>query len=732
MIAVTKTEINTVNAEDKKSEDKENILHFLSTALASQIKKIAPSINVCDKQVTIVPGAKETSSHLLRSRSSSTTASQVKVVQFGAVRKLSIIPEIEYDDTPTLESEEATEEVIDEAVKKIPVPMEIKRQRRNSIMISIKRIPWYKKWPNRIIFFFKDLFSYRLWEKHIKVIEGRFGVAVVSFFLFLRWLLYLNILILSINLVFLVLPQFFISPPERDSLSYETVNISEDQKYFLLNRVRGDQEFIVQEEEPLEMYREVSSKERFLLSTLKPQFVLSQVDSDESKNLSKIIKYCQEQYRVEYNKMKFSGFFASIQAFLQGTGWLESTLLFIGSYKKEVNVFGHIYNVPSAFLWVFIISFVLCLIMMVRYSSFGIREAFLTRHQTVYFGTEIFSAWNYCIRTQEAASLLHDSFVVELKSELSEARRRKELKERSFLTWAKIYSIRFLINAVVLLWIVGCYILIHIVTLYQLEQLRKKKLRESGLRTLLIQYLPPITVTTVAMGSPFVFKFLVHFEKYHGQTAVNISIIRNAFLSLSSIIVLVLAIHREITCAPKDICGAGKSQDCKSPRCWETYVGQQLYRLSLIRLFVILATFILVTVPREYIMRYWNNKCTRLVGHAIFSLPTEVLVPIYAQTIVCIRPSLGCTPFSHFELILYALKEVFSFFQFDIVFLFMFILSGWFFIPSSIILCTIIYYYSKYLTFLKNMEENLKTELTILGRDKKFILHRIETLAKNL
>ncbi|GFY51475.1 transmembrane channel-like protein 7 [Trichonephila inaurata madagascariensis] len=742
------SETKTQNIEGKKSDDAGTVLHLSSSALVSQIKKMAPSVNVCDKQVTIEQGVKESASSLLRSRSSlATTASQIKVVQYGGIKKLNIIPEVEGEDISILEPDEITEEGIEEAVKKIPVPMEIKRQR--------------------------------------------------------RWLLLLNLIILFLNLIFLVFPQSYISPPEVVSLTYETFNSTKGQKYSLPSSAVKDQELTLEDEKAFELYQ-TSSKQTFLMSSFKPQFIMRQTEFNESSDLSERIKYCQKKYRAEHRTMKFRfhGFLASIQSFLQGTGLLESTLLFIGSYESEdIFFFVYIYKVPSAFLWVFTISFTICLIMMVKYSSIGIRETFLTRHQTIYFASEIFSTWNYSTRTFKAASLLHDSFVVELKSELSEARRRKELKERSFVTWAKIYSIRFIVNATVLIWIAGCYTLIYKVTLYQLEQLKKKKLHASGLRTLLIQYLPSLTVTGISFFSPFLFGSLVSFEKYHGQTEVNILLVRNAFLSLSSIIVLVNTIHGEITCEPRNICGVGKGIDCKRPRCWETHVGQQLYKLTLTQLFAIVATFIFVAVPKDYIVRYWNNKLTRLVGRSQFYLPTEVLIPIYSQTVLWlgvfyspllpavtiiklvilfyvkkamvfnfsepsnmlyrasrfnstymnilllsffsvlivhfhflrnVRPSLGCAPFSYFDTILDALSEAFTFLHFDVVVFFTFILSGWFFIPSSIILCTVIYYYRKYLAFLKQMEENLKTEITILGQDKVYVLQRIETLAKNI
>ncbi|CAL1267470.1 unnamed protein product [Larinioides sclopetarius] len=452
---------------------------------------------------------------------------------------------------------------------------------------------------------------------------------------------------------------------------------------------------------------------------------------------------------------------------------------------------------PLAFLWVFTISFIICLVMMVRYSSFGQDEAILIRQKATSFANEVFSAWDFCIKTPKAANIHHNTIVVTLKSELTEVRRKKELKERSFKAWLKLYSIRVLINILVIVWIAVCYILIYNVAAFQMNEQRKNKLLAAGFRTLMIQYLPPFTVTSISAVSPMFFNFLISFEKYHGQTEVNISLIRNVFVSLSSIIVLVNTFHREVTCTPKDVCGAGIGPNCKTPICWETYVGQQLYKLNLSQLFVIVASFVLVDVPRACLVK--NCKLSKLIGHATFFLPTEVLVAIYSQTILwlgvfyspllplvtviklivlfyvkktkvlkCsqqpkvlykasrfnstfinilllsffavlavhfytlknIRPSLGCTPFSHYNSMVNALRAAFQFLPFDIVFFFKLILSGWFFIPCSIILCTTIFYYQRHIEFLKDMEENLKTELTLLGQDKKFILQRIEALAK--
>ncbi|GIY75735.1 transmembrane channel-like protein 7 [Caerostris darwini] len=742
---------------EKKALDGDNT-HVVSTTLASQIKKIAPSINIFDKEQD---ESKESSSTSLSTRSvSSVRASQYKVLRFESSRKLSIVPENEYDDSLQLDADACTKKNIEDAIKNIPAPLQMKRQRRNTLMILPKKTPWYEEVKNFLNRIYSRLNEYQMWNEDLKVIEGRYGVAVLSYFLFIRWLLGMNIIILLLNLFFLVFPQLTATNMGYQEFNKTFENDSTLLDMSMLKYSMKNKELINDEE----IYREkMYTLKKFVLPDIITKSVSSEPTNITAKELSERVSYCRRRYQAEYHKMQYTGFFAKIQGVLDGRGWLEPTLLFIGAYVNEgVTFLGLPYNVPLAFLWVFTISFIICFIMMIRYSSFGIEDAFLRRHRTIYFANEIFSSWNYCIRTKKAASLQHESFVTELKSELSEAHQRKELKERSLSTWMKLYFIRLLMNVLVLLWIAGCYVLIYHVAFYQLTEQKKEKLEEAGFRTLVIQYLPPFTVLSISIVSPVFFSFLVSFEKYHAQTEVNVSLIRNAFLSLSSVIVLVNAFHQEVTCEPKDICGAGKAPDCNTPGCWETYVGQQLYKLNLSQLFVIIAIFVLVDVPTQLgvfyspllplvtviklIVLFYVKKTTVLQCREpskvhykaarfnstfinILLLSYFAILIVHFYTIRNIRSSFGCSPFSYYPLMLQALREAFNFLPFDIVFLFMFILSGWVFLPCSIILCTVVYYYRRYLAFLTTLEDNLKSELTVLEHDKKFILKRIEALS---
>lgn len=50
-------------------------------------------------------------------------------------------------------------------------------------------------------------YSLEPWHSPIKAIQGQFGSGVASYFIFLRWLLYINICNFLVTLFFLLTPQ---------------------------------------------------------------------------------------------------------------------------------------------------------------------------------------------------------------------------------------------------------------------------------------------------------------------------------------------------------------------------------------------------------------------------------------------------------------------------------------------------------------------------------------------
>ncbi|PIN95507.1 hypothetical protein AB205_0103670, partial [Aquarana catesbeiana] len=58
-----------------------------------------------------------------------------------------------------------------------------------------------------------------LWHSTLKIIEGKFGSSILSYFVFLKWLLLFNIFSFVVNFSFITIPQFVDMPPNNLSFS---------------------------------------------------------------------------------------------------------------------------------------------------------------------------------------------------------------------------------------------------------------------------------------------------------------------------------------------------------------------------------------------------------------------------------------------------------------------------------------------------------------------------------
>lgn len=139
-----------------------------------------------------------------------------------------------------------------------------------------------------------------LWRNSLKKIEGNFGTGVVAYFQFLRWLMFLNLLIFSIIFAFIILPQLILVEP-----------------------------------------RDIPCDLKAPLVT-----IMVQVPSNDTTNQTsgyseqEVILYpntttqcCTDSY-LNVTKTLAKDF--SILHIVQGTGFMEKTLLFYGMYTNQI------------------------------------------------------------------------------------------------------------------------------------------------------------------------------------------------------------------------------------------------------------------------------------------------------------------------------------------------------------------------------------------------------------
>jgi transmembrane channel-like protein len=135
-----------------------------------------------------------------------------------------------------------------------------------------------------------------LWRNSLRKIEGNFGTGVVAYFLFLRWLMILNLLIFSIIFVFIIFPQMVLVEPKD-----KPCNVSADPE--LSWRMVKDENGTESYNETILIYPNTSSQ------------------------------CCREAY---INEIRFNRSDFSILHLVQGTGFMEKTLLFYGMFTNQI------------------------------------------------------------------------------------------------------------------------------------------------------------------------------------------------------------------------------------------------------------------------------------------------------------------------------------------------------------------------------------------------------------
>ena len=211
-------------------------------------------------------------------------------------------------------------------------------------------IPPFQKWP-KIKSQLRILRSYRLWKGHIKQVEGHFGTAVVSYFIFLRWLFVVNLVIFALWFGFVCIPQF-IHPGE--------VNIT-SQAACLIPMANASQltcsnTSIREPGVVFELARNCSNGTEIRLCNFDSSGIAVSESSMQvltSRDFEAVLE-CPSgpanatEYIVCVGVDPFVVWYQYILDFVSGEGVYNNTPLFHGVYSNEVTPEG--YNFPVAFL----------------------------------------------------------------------------------------------------------------------------------------------------------------------------------------------------------------------------------------------------------------------------------------------------------------------------------------------------------------------------------------------
>uniref|UniRef100_A0A8D2DUK2 Transmembrane channel-like protein n=1 Tax=Sciurus vulgaris TaxID=55149 RepID=A0A8D2DUK2_SCIVU len=305
---------------------------------------------------------------------------------------------------------------------------------------------------------------------------------------------------------------------------------------------------------------------------------------------------------------------------LSGEGYLEWSPLFYGFYPPRK------YLAVTYLCSVFAVGLI-CLLLILHRSVLGLKQTLLAESGALTsYSHQVFSAWDFGLRGDKHVRLRQRIILYELQVELEEAAVRRQAAARTLGQQARVWLVRALLNLLVLALLGAAFYGVYWATGYTVELQEMPLVQQTPLLKLGVNYLPSIFISAVNFVLPFVFKWIAPLEGYT----------RTVFLRLASLLVLLFSLWNQITCG-----GDAQAEDCKTCGynykelpCWETRMGQEMYKLLIFDLLSGLALTLLIQFPRKIICGFCPGMLGRVAGTQEFQVPDEVLGLIYAQTVV--------------------------------------------------------------------------------------------------
>uniref|UniRef100_A0A3Q4I1U9 Transmembrane channel-like protein n=1 Tax=Neolamprologus brichardi TaxID=32507 RepID=A0A3Q4I1U9_NEOBR len=251
------------------------------------------------------------------------------------------------------------------------------------------------------------------------------------------------------------------------------------------------------------------------------------------------------------------------------------------------------------------------------------------------FCNKIFAGWDFCITSENAAKLKKKTLLYELKVSLyirSMIVKLQKIAERTHKEKCRLYFIRLILNLFVIGVLAACFYCIYLATIFsQKVFVVSPLLQVNFIVDLIFEYLPSIVITFANFITPVLFSFIINFEDYSPAFEIRFTLMRCVFMRLTSIVVLLFSVWSRITKCKDDPCICGYNHDLYP--CWETHVGQEMYKLTIFDFIVIISVTIFVEFPRKLLLRYSNSALAKWMSQQEFSIPQNVLEIVYGQTI---------------------------------------------------------------------------------------------------
>ncbi|XP_075072825.1 transmembrane channel-like protein 6 [Mixophyes fleayi] len=322
--------------------------------------------------------------------------------------------------------------------------------------------------------------------------------------------------------------------------------------------------------------------------------------------------------------------FTSLELFT-GAGYFTNTLMYYGyysnftlndgcssGYNTSVCPSGKAwlpYHIPLAYLFTVGVGFLsTCIILVYRMScSFG--ENFRVGFFSGDLALKVFSAWDFKVTRIRSVQRQKENIHMQLKELLCEHQQniyRDDLRKKLHSVFVHILSWALCLGS----WL-GSAVAVYLLAehLHQDHRMRLKQSREQEVEAMLLPL--PLAVSLFNLLLPYLYCALALWERLDSPILeVYLAICRNLILKV--VILGVLCYHWLSRKAPY-----------LENMCWETFVGQELYRFVIMDFIFTL----LDTLFGELLWRLILEKRSKQKSRLEFDIARNVLELIYGQTL---------------------------------------------------------------------------------------------------
>ncbi|XP_074081156.1 transmembrane channel-like protein 6 isoform X2 [Macrotis lagotis] len=272
------------------------------------------------------------------------------------------------------------------------------------------------------------------------------------------------------------------------------------------------------------------------------------------------------------------------------------------------------YNMPLAYLFTVGISFFTTCITLVYSMSHSFGKSYQVGSTLGVHAITVFCSWDFGVTQKWAARLQHDNIRTQLKELLAEWQLKQH--PRSVCGRLRQMAVLLLVWLLSLGSVLGCAMAVYSFSEFMHEnhenrtQTISEKLQEARLLAL------PLIVCIINLLVPYLYNILASWEQHESPVLeVYVAICRNLILKM--VILGLLCYH-----------WMGRKVRSLEDKCWETFVGQELYRFMVMDFIFTLVD----TLFGELVWRLIAEKLRR-DRKPEFDVARNVLELIYGQTL---------------------------------------------------------------------------------------------------